>query len=174
VTLRTPPAETRLLADARGGSDTARSALFQQHHAAAWRTALAITRDPHLADDIAQEALVIALERLDRFDGRGTFAGWLHRIVANRSLNALRRRPTASADDLPDRQAPVLSAGIDPDLRVAFDRLSADQRAILVLRYWYDLRPGEIAEALHMAEGTVHSRLHRALAKLRGHLEGLP
>jgi RNA polymerase sigma-70 factor (ECF subfamily) len=160
-----------LIEEARAGSSEAKGALFAHHHPAAWRTALAITRSPDLADDVAQESLVVALERLADHDGRGTFAAWLHRIVANRSLNALRARPTVELHDGPDAASSSHTLGVDPALRRAFDHLSAEQRAMLVLRFWFDLKPGEIAEALDLPAGTVYSRLSRALAILRDHLD---
>jgi len=166
-----PASDTRLIEEARAGSAVAKGALFAHHHPAAWRTALAITRSPDIADDVAQEALVVALERLADYDGRGSFAAWLHRIVANRSLNAIRGRPTLELRDEADAVAAGRSLGVDPALRRAFDHLSAEQRAMLVLRFWFDLKPGEIARSLDLPAGTVYSRLSRALAILRDHLD---
>jgi RNA polymerase sigma-70 factor (ECF subfamily) len=57
------------------------------------------------------------------------------------------------------------------ELERGFRRLTSDQRAVIVLRYWRDLRQEEIAETLDIPLGTVKSRLHHATAALRAALE---
>ena len=76
-----PDSEQRLIADARRGSREARGELFALHWRDAWRTARAVCGDDQRAQDIAQEALVQAVSKLGRFDGRRPFGAWLRRIV---------------------------------------------------------------------------------------------
>ena len=148
---------------------------MRRHLTGVWRAAFVVAGSREAADDATQEAFVAALGALDRFDTSRPFGPWVVRIAVNRALDGLRRRrPEADVDDVvvvDERAQDAFAAVLGDDLlagRVA--RLPAGQRAVLVLRYWHDLRPGEVAEVLGVAEGTVHSREKRALDVLRGEL----
>jgi RNA polymerase sigma-70 factor (ECF subfamily) len=138
----------------------------------AWRAALATSGSREIADEAAQDAFVSALRSLDQFDETRDFGPWVAKIAVNRALDALRRaRPSADVDavEIADEAAAtelVAALGGD-DLAARVARLSPGQRAVIVLRYWHDLRPAEVAEALGVPEGTVHSREKRALDALR-------
>jgi RNA polymerase sigma-70 factor (ECF subfamily) len=162
-----------LVAAARAGSAEATAELFSRHWRTAWQRAFAITGRRAAADDVAQDALVRALGGLARFDGRSSFATWLHRIVVNRAIDWLRAEErTVALDELPARSVEwEPPAGADPGLVRAVAALPAERRAVIVMRYWLDLAPGEIADLLGVALGTVHSRLARALADLRDRME---
>ncbi|MCC6830933.1 MAG: sigma-70 family RNA polymerase sigma factor [Thermoleophilia bacterium] len=162
--------EHDLVEAARAGSPQARADLFGRHWDEAWRTARAICGDGHRAEDVAQDAMLRALAQLDRYDGRRPFGAWLRRIVVNQALNAIRRdRRLVPIDDAP----PVESGreGWEPGLLAAVRSLPADRRAVVALRYGMDLTPAEIADAMSLPVGTVHSRLARGLAGLRAQLE---
>src|ERR687895_1169140 len=84
------------------GDEAALAELFNRHWPAAHRAAWLVTHDAQAAEDIAQEAFLAALQRLDGFDRRRPFRPWLHRIVVNRSLDWIRaraRRPEVSVED---------------------------------------------------------------------------
>ena len=124
------------------------------------------------AEDVVQEAFARAFSRLHSFNGRSAFATWLSRIVVNCAIDVRRR------DEQRRRRETQLAAPEDahedePDAGVLelVEGLPAERRVVVVLRYWLDLSPAEIAELLDVPLGTVHSRLARALAQLRTHLE---
>jgi RNA polymerase sigma-70 factor (ECF subfamily) len=175
------PADRTLVAAARRGDEVALERLFRRHWSGAYRVALLITRDHAAAEDVAQEAFVAAVGRLDRFDRRRPFAPWLTRIAANRAIDWTRARgvrrevaasvapePAASASEGAEARAgePVCSERL---LR-AFAALTPEQRAVVVLRHLLDYSPGEIATALDLPRGTVNSRLRRGLDTLEREL----
>ena len=83
---------------AQAGSASAVEALFRLHWPHAYRAAYLVVHDGAAAEDIAQEAFLSALRRLDRFDRARPFGPWLHRIVVNRAIDwsrARRARPEA-------------------------------------------------------------------------------
>jgi RNA polymerase sigma-70 factor, ECF subfamily len=127
------------------------------------------------AADVTQDALLDAWRGLARLRDRERIRPWLHAIVANRSLKqirAWRSRPRTinvepvgrPGDVTPDASAAVLER---ERLDRAFGRLSAEQRVCLALRYSVDLTVPQIATTLSIPEGTVKSRLHSGLARMR-------
>jgi RNA polymerase sigma-70 factor, ECF subfamily len=161
-----------LVRAARGGSRAAREALFSRHWTTAWKRAYAVTGRRELADDVAQEAFVRAFAALPSFDGRSSFGTWLHRIVVNGAIDALRaERRLVPLDSVPEPADPWTDmVGEDADLRAAVAELAPDRRASVVMRYWLDLTPTEIAEILDVPVGTINSRLARALSDLRARM----
>lgn len=79
-------------------------------------------------------------------------------------------RPTVSIDSAGDLAAPEHGGSNEP-LRAAVARLTPDRRAVVVMHYWLDYTLPEIASVLDIPEGTVHSRLSRALKDLRSAME---
>jgi RNA polymerase sigma-70 factor (ECF subfamily) len=125
-----------------------------------------------LADDVAQDAFERAFERLASFDPERSFGAWLHRIVVNRALDVLRRErrlvPSGHIRESVNEEPRGLE---DRPLAISVAALSSERRVVVVLRYWLDFSPAEIAEILGVPVGTVSSRLTRALSELRLELE---
>jgi RNA polymerase sigma-70 factor (ECF subfamily) len=164
--------EHRLVAEVRSGSRDAAARLFELHWENAWQTAYRVTGRRALADDVAQEAFMTAFGRLASFRGQSSFATWLFRIVVNGALNALRAESKQAPLD-PNRafaDARAESAQ-QRELLEAVGRLPLERRLPIVLRYWLDCSPPEIAELLGVPLGTVNSRLGRGVAELRLALE---
>lgn len=136
-------------------------------------------------DDVAQEAIVTALERLDRYDpGRGSMDGWLWRIVVNRARDAgrvtrrselLLERLLATGDRTPrieaSAEAVVMDRLRDQDLLTAVRRLPSRYRTVVALRYGACLSSPEIADLLGTTRMAIVKTLHRALNRLRNDLE---
>lgn len=171
--------ERAAVAGAQRGEEEAIERLFRAHWPRAYRAAQMIARDPAAAEDIAQEAFVAAIGRLERFDRRRPFGPWLYRIAVNRAIDwtrtrALRREQGPAA--IERLAAPAPGTG-DPDPRTerlaeALDGLSPEHRAVIAMRYVLELRPGEIATELGLPRGTVNSRLRRGLDQLGERLGG--
>jgi RNA polymerase sigma-70 factor (ECF subfamily) len=150
--------------------------LVEQHGASVYRLAAAIV-GPADAADVAQESFVAAWQQLPRLRDADAFPAWLRRICVNRSRNWVRdraRRPQgiaaldAEAERLRDPRGDIHER-IEARtlLEPAFERLSADHRAVLALHYAIGLSIAETAEALGLRAGTAKSRLSAALAALR-------
>jgi RNA polymerase sigma-70 factor (ECF subfamily) len=190
--------ERSLIRGALAGRESDLELLFRRHWPRAYRAAFLIVHDHAAAEDIAQEAFVAAIRRLDRFDRRRPFAPWLGAIVANRAIDWVRARaarreiadsfpgetadsfPGVIADSFPGRTAdsfPGWTAAPDPPLGpyseevlAALAALSCEHRAVVVMRHVLDYTPGEIARALKLPRGTVNSRLRRGLDALESRL----
>jgi RNA polymerase sigma-70 factor (ECF subfamily) len=168
--------EAALVRAARRGDGDAVSELFRRHWPAAYRAAYVVVGDRAAAEDIAQEAFLRAVTTLDRFDRRRPLGPWLHRIAVNRAIDWTRARalrPEAPGGE--DRPAePDHPAGISRGLMAALASLTAEHRAVIVLRYLLEYTPGEIAAMLDLPRGTVNSRLRRGLDALERELGARP
>ncbi|MGE0027465.1 MAG: RNA polymerase sigma factor [Thermoleophilia bacterium] len=163
--------DSSLVDRARLGAPGAAEELFRRHWRDAWRRAYAVTGRRESADDVAQDAIVHALSRLADLDDGDRFGAWLNAIVTRRAIDLLRRERrlvdlSAAGEPLVEWEGGADEAGLRP----AVAALDPDRRAVVVMRYWLDMTPPEIADALDVAVGTVHSRLARALADLRAAL----
>lgn len=137
------------------------------------RTAYLIVQDSAAADDIAQEAVLAALEALERFDPGRPLGPWVHRIALNRAINhvrsAPRRREVSTAEPL--ASATSTSDGLSEPILAALRDLDPIDRSIVVGRHLLGFEPQELAVELKMNPATVRTRLHRALELLRTQLE---
>jgi RNA polymerase sigma-70 factor (ECF subfamily) len=129
------------------------------------------------AEDALQEAWFDAWRNLGRFQPGKPFRPWICKLVVNRCRMALRRGhfklvPLDGLDlyALPaveDATGPVLEAETRVELRAALAELSPENRQILELRFFVGLEVNEIAAIAGLPAGTVKSKLHRSLEKLR-------
>jgi RNA polymerase sigma factor (sigma-70 family) len=136
-----------------------------------------ILRDPELARDAVQDALVGAWRDLPGLRDPDRFDAWIHRITVRSCLMLLRRRrrrvveveltPTA---DIPDHDVGSLIVDRDQVER-ALKHLDPDWRAVVVVHFFLGLPLPETAEVLGIPLGTVKSRLHRSLAAMRTELQ---
>ena len=168
--------ETFLLARARQGDLAAFEEVVRRHQRRVYGVALRIVRAHDVADDVAQEAFVRAWRSLDRFDLGRPFGPWICRIAANLAVNHV-RSPRAREEGLPEGYGETRSADpgplgnvLDAEARRVLDAavgsLSAEQRAVFVLRTVEEMSYEEIAGALGISPGTVMSRLFRARERL--------
>ena len=124
-----------------------------------------------LAEDALNEAMARALQQWKKVSTYDNLEGWVYRVALNWARSWLRRRRRER--DRPIHYAPPsvdLAVG-NLALRDAVDELTTDHRAVVVCRYFLDWSVSQTAEALGIAEGTVKSRLARAMDNVRTALE---
>jgi RNA polymerase sigma-70 factor (ECF subfamily) len=135
------------------------------------RTARAILGNESDAYEAAQDALVAAWAQLPRLRDADRFDAWLNRTLVNKCRDALRKRKRVREIDVTETELAVpdaADAGIARAAVVAaFDRLSVEERHLLVLHHLYDMPLAQIARQLRIPLGTAKSRLWGA----RRHLE---
>jgi RNA polymerase sigma-70 factor (ECF subfamily) len=176
--------DSDLLAAHVHGDTDAFGVLFARHRDRLWAVALRTMGNPDDAADALQDGLIAAFRRAGSFRGEAAVTTWLHRVVVNACLDRLRaakvRRAEALPDDLDsrgDRGSLATSSPVDPADRAidderrrqvlaALSRLTADQRAALVLVDMEGYPVAQVAEMLDCAIGTVKSRCSRGRARL--------
>ena len=165
-----------LIRHAVEGDTAAWEALMRAHQEAVFRLAYLIVGDPDDAEDVAQETFLRAWKHLKGFDTTRPLRPWLLSIASNLSSNRRRsagRYFVALTRAFRDEPAPATveekssEQSKANELWKAVQKLNMQDQQIVYLRYFLDLPIAEAALALQVAEGTVKSRLSRALDKLR-------
>ena len=170
--------ESTLVRRAADGEAAAWEPLVLAHQEAVFRLCYLLLGDPDEAEDVAQETFLRAWNHLKRFDPARPLRPWLLSIASNLASNRRRsagryvaalmrafRNEPVSSRSIEERSARQMEAS---DLWKAVQSLSLPDQQIVYLRYFLELSVAETAQALNVPEGTVKSRLSRALEKLRG------
>ncbi len=164
-----------LISRARGGDVRALEALARRYLRPAFAVAFAFLRSPTDAEDLAQEALMVSLQRLDQCRDPERFASWLLQSVRHRAINQLNQRKVqARLIDGPQHGAAVEAAAAQLDLRqqliVALEQLTLVQREVVLLHDLEGWTHREIATALDISEVTSRQTLFVARHLLRAAL----
>lgn len=160
-----------LIAALNGGDLSAFDDLYFRYRDWILRLAYRFTGNPEDALDVVQETFTYLFRKFPGFVLTARLTTFLYPVVKNLSLAARRKRVKHLGEHpVLDSPAPPSS---DPDqsrkeLQDALGALSESHREILLMRFVDDMTIPEIAETLGVPEGTVKSRLHHAVASLRG------
>ena len=176
-----------VLARARQGDSEAFQTLVERHSRRAFQLAYRITGNEQDAEDVVQESFIRAYRQLGRFEARAHFGTWLHRIVANCSVDLIRTRRArhdhASTDlldaadqpesDTPNPERLAASAQIQRTVAAAMSELSPLERAAFTLRHYEGRSIAEIGKTLGLGTSATKHSVFRAVRKLRAALEPL-
>ena len=181
------PETEQLIERCRSGDEEAVSWLVKDNQAAIFRLGLSILDDPAEADEATQETFLAALRNLGSYRGSASPRTWLFAIAINVCRGRLRRRRSwqrvqavllgalLGGDDQSAQPEAVSAQHEQADMVWrAVQGLGEKHRLPVILRYYHDLPVAEIASALGISEGTVHSRLSIARERLRGALQPAP
>lgn len=140
-----------------------------------YRTALLLTGDHHLAEDLTQAAYAKTFAAWRRVSRADSPVAYVRTTLVNTFLShrRLRRSGELPTDTVPDRPGDLLDPTVRLDLLAALQLLPGTDRAIVVARYWEDRSVSETASDLGLSEGAVRTRAKRALERLRPHLAHL-
>src|SRR5262249_18400443 len=163
----------------RGGETALFELLMRRYNQRLYRLTRAIVKDDAEAEDVTQDAYVRAFEHLDQFAGRARFSSWLTRIAVHEAFARLRRR--GRHIDIEETMPTLPSAAAGPEqraadrelgevLKAAVDALPEVYGVVFMLREVEGLSTAETAACLEIPEQTVKTRLHRARALLRNHI----
>ncbi len=169
---REQPVDEMLVLAAQDGYSPAMDELVRRWQKRLWRYARRLTGNSEAAWDITQQAWVGIIRGLRRLRHADRFRPWAYRIVRNKAIDYLKRRPREkglaesiladpATSDRPNRNQSARSLG------ALVDRMSPTHRAVLSLYYIDELTLAEVAEVLDIPAGTVKSRLHAARNDLR-------
>ena len=182
--LPAPETDEELVDHVLAGDKDQYARLMRRHNQRLFRAVRAILRQDDQAEDVVQEAYVIAYQNLAGFRRESAFATWLTRIAVNEALGRLRKRARAQHLGLVEEANADATMGTPPHTpedqaaRAELRRLLEDQidalpeayRTVLVLRDVQELDTAETAASLGLTEEAVRVRLHRARQALQASL----
>ena len=175
--------DEELIEEILEGSQAAMEILVKKHYKPVFAYVYRKTGDKNTAFDITQEVFIKMSKALNHYNGVGKFENWLYKIAYNSYLDYVRASKTNGInkqmelnEQLPDEHAnvwPLLEKKLARKrIQQAIGSLPEDQREVVILKYYHDLRFKDIAEITQSKEPTVKSRMRRGLARLRTLLEG--
>src|SRR5262245_23958304 len=165
--------ESGLVIAAQAGDTTSFEALVRRHVDRLYGAARLMLRDVDLAEDAVQHTLVRAWRDLPSLREPDRFEAWLQKLLVRASYDEARRKRRwlgevrtlrPGTDRIEDEERALAERD---EMSRALQSLTPEHRAILVLHFYLDLSPSEIASRLNVPAGTARSRLHYALAMLR-------
>lgn len=176
--------EAEAIGQLKAGNISALRTLMEMYQVQAVQAAVLITQDRAVAEDIVQNAFLRTYERIEQFNTSRPFRPWFLRMVINDALKAAaRQRRHISIDNQEDGTYHKLverleATANEPEdvvqrnevrdaIREAFTKLSPQQRAVIILRYYLGLSELEMSSELNCAPGTVKWHLNAARERLR-------
>ncbi len=182
------PTDVELMARIQRDDEAAFTEFVSRYQRRFYRLAYGYLHDHEESLDAVQDAFIKIYRARNTWEPRANPYTWAYRIVANQCVDLLRKRKGFAATSLDDeesseRRTLADTSAVDPlEFQVAREQrqrvmeavlmLPPRQREIIMLRHYEDLSLQEIAEVQGCALGTVKSSLHRAIASLKGILEG--
>lgn len=175
--------DNRLITECREGNTAAFGELVSRYQDRLFNTVLRLVGNAEDARDVVQEAFLHAYQSLHSFKGDALFFTWLYRIAVNTAISLKRKqKPTLRIHQGTDEKN-----GIDPldpsamtrpghaiemaeeerQVHEALSKLSAEHRAVLVMKDMDGMKYEDMAEVLGVPVGTIRSRLHRARLEMR-------
>lgn len=167
------PSTEELVRATRAGESSAFAELVRRYERAVIITAQSVLGDFHLSQDAAQEAFVIAHQKLNQLRDAASFGPWLLRIARRRALHLQHRRRTESiGTQCVDSVTTPTSDWMEPyaDVVKHFARLPEQERIVAVMRYVEGHSIKEIADSTGRPVGTITKQLSRAIQRLRAWL----
>lgn len=170
--------EQELVRRARSQDPAAFTELYDLHYSRVYSYIYFRVGSQELAEDLAADVFVRALQAIGSFDYRGVpVAAWLLRIARNLVIDHFRRsskRQTVELDEQhkDDGNDPVSAAEnrlLQEELVRLMENLTEDQRDVIILKFFEGMSNSEVSEVLSKPEGAVKSLQHRGLAALRRH-----
>ncbi|MBS4196160.1 RNA polymerase sigma factor SigY [Lederbergia citri] len=167
--------ERKLIASAKKGNDEAFTSLFQNNYTFLYKYLIKLSLDPGLTEDLTQETMLKAYIHLQHFKGDSKFSTWLISIASRvyidhqRKIKRERKRLEKAKDDVIRKVKWDVSMGGHEwaEYMNQFAELDPDIRAPILLRHYYGFTYPEIAEMLSIKEGTVKTRVHNGIKRIR-------
>ncbi|MEM9208306.1 MAG: sigma-70 family RNA polymerase sigma factor [Pseudomonadota bacterium] len=146
--------------------------LVQRHQSQVRNFLRKLSRDPTLADDLAQDCFMHAWEKLHTYSGKGTVIGWLMKVAYTTFLQSKRR--SRRYDEILDDVGQSSETSLDPsggeevtDLDRLLAVLSEEERAVMIMSYALGMSHREISDATTHPVGTIKSIIHRGKERIR-------
>jgi RNA polymerase sigma-70 factor (ECF subfamily) len=176
--------ETEMISRCQQGDQEALKEIFDKYHKKVYRIAYGVVRQREEALDVVQEVFIKLFRSIKNFKGKSHFYTYLYRMVMNTAIDHKRKagkqfmsslddegsfEPSDEAEKGPERI--LLQKELEERVKLAMDKLPAEQKAALIFRDVEGLSYQEMAEAMGCSIGTVMSRLHYGRKRMQESLK---
>lgn len=134
--------------------------------------------NPDVAKDVLQMVLLKIYQKLETLEDHSKFSTWVYQIARNLCLDEIKRRKFEELPDdiesVSDNFTPLqitTQKDISKVLNIALQKIPEEQREVIILKTYHDLKFNEIAEMLNISINTVKSRMYSGLKSLRPHID---
>lgn len=172
--------EKLLVKSAKNGSEKAFEVLIKKYTPPVYGLLVDMTKNIHDAEDLTQDTFSKAFCKITNFKEKSRFSTWIYRIAYNIAIDFLRKKKRQISTDWSDhnhsnklRWEPKEYSDKNELINRALHTLTVNQRSVVSLHYYQDMKLTEIAHIMDCAESTVRVRLFRALKKLKKKLKDL-
>jgi RNA polymerase sigma factor (sigma-70 family) len=168
--------EMQWIQEVLAGNKQAYANIINKYKNQVYACILRMTKNPQDAQDLVQESFIKVYHQLEKYDGKGSFAGWIYRVAMNHCLDEFRKKRykinhvEINENSLENPNHPevvFLKKEKNRQLEQLITTLPEEERIILLLRYVNELSYDEIGELLNTPVSTVRNKLHRAKKKMR-------
>jgi RNA polymerase sigma-70 factor (ECF subfamily) len=176
--------ETEMISRCQQGNQEALKEIYDKYHTKVYRIAYGVVRQREDALDIVQEVFIKLFRSIKNFKGRSRFYTYLYRMVMNTAIDHARKggkkfvssldeegslEPSDRVEKGPERI--LLQKELEERVKLALNKLPAEQKAAIIFRDVEGLSYQEMAEAMGCSIGTVMSRLHYGRKRMQGLLK---
>ena len=168
--------ETQWIQEVLAGNKQTYAHIINKYKNPLYATILRMTKNPHDAQDLVQEAFIKVYQQLGKYDNTGSFSSWLYRVAINHCMDEFRKKRYKMKQVEIDEGTVVnadhpevifLKKEKSRQLERLIATLPEDERMIILLRYVNELSYQEISELVDAPLSTVRNKLHRAKKKMR-------
>ncbi|MEH7387295.1 RNA polymerase sigma factor [Bacillus sp. JJ1521] len=167
--------EFQWIQEVLSGNKQAYSHIINKYKNQLYATILRMTKNPHDAQDLVQEAFIKVYYQIDKYNEKGSFSSWFYRVAINHCMDEFRKKRSKQVEmneelmgKNPNHPEVVyLKREENRQIELLLVTLPEDERMIMLLRYVNELSYEEISELVDVPVSTVRNKLHRAKKKLR-------
>ncbi|PFA61725.1 RNA polymerase sigma factor SigY [Bacillus sp. AFS015802] len=169
--------EKKWIKQAKKGNHEAFALLFREHYPFLVKYLIKVTMNRDQAEELAQDTMAKCVEKIHQYNGKSKFSSWLISIATNRYIDLQRKRKRETDWQKEEMSVRKLKWEMESrneewnDVLGALSTLSEDVRLPIILKHYYGYSYEEIGHMTDLAPGTVKSRVHNGIIKLRKELK---
>lgn len=174
------PLEEKLIELAKKGDKSSLEKLLQNNYPILKGYLLKLTLNESMADDITQETMLKAILNIKKYKPIGKFSTWLITIATNTYRDLLRKNKKMAYEEIP-REA-VYNSNLEEEvitksnlekLKAILEELPEEKRMVFILKHYYGYSYEEISNIMNCPLGTVRSRLHYCIDRIKSQMKGV-
>ncbi|MBW3110649.1 MULTISPECIES: RNA polymerase sigma factor SigY [Bacillaceae] len=169
--------EKKWIKQAKKGNHEAFALLFKEHYPFLVKYLIKVTMNRDLAEEIAQDTMAKCVEKIHQYNGKSKFSSWLITIATNRYIDLQRKSNREKDWQREEMKIRKLKWEMESrneewnDVLSALGRLSEEVRLPIILKHYYGYSYDEIGQMTDLPPGTVKSRVHHGITKMRKELK---